>query len=99
MRELRITKTEFCQDAWPELPSSRVPNVTCDWVWSQHAGKSYELVSVRFLKGVERYPSYKVLKETQLVVKDEGGRQQEVRLFGSMLEMNGQFKLFSFVMD
>jgi hypothetical protein len=114
MRELRITREEFCQYIWPELPSSRIPNVTCDWAWSQatlksegglykllppHKGKRYELVSVQFLKGVDKYPSYKVLKETQLVVKDEHGQQKEVRLFGSMLEMNGQFKLFSFVID
>ena len=114
MRELRITRTEFCQHVWPELPSSRIPNVTCDWAWSQatlksegglykllpqHAGKRYELVSVRFLKGVDSYPIFKVLKEAQLVVKDERGVERELRLFGSMLEMNGQFKLFSFVID
>ena len=43
--------------------------------------------------------SYKVHKEAHLVVKDEKGEQQEVRLFGSVLEMGGQFKLFSFVVD
>ncbi len=114
IRELRITGTEFCQYVWPELPSSRVPNIKCDWVWDQatlksegglykllprHAGKRYELVSVRFLKGIDRHQSYKVLKEAQLVVKDERGVEQELRLFGSMLERNGQFKLFSFVID
>ena len=114
LRQMRITKDEFCQSVWPELPSSRIQNLSCDFAWDQatlrsegglydllprHGGKRYELVSVRFPKGVDTYPSYKILKEPQLVVKDESGRQEEVRLFGSMLEMNGQFKLFSFVMD
>lgn len=114
LRQLRITKDEFCQFVWPELPSSKIQNLSCDFAWDQatlrsegrlydllsrHGGKRYEMVSVRFPKGVDTYPGYKILKETQLVIKDESGSQQEVRLFGSMLEMNGQFKLFSFVMD
>jgi hypothetical protein len=114
LRQLRITKDEFCQFVWPELPSSKIENLSCDFAWDQatlrsdgglydllprHGGKLYELVSVRFPKGVDTYSGYKVLKETQLVVRDESGNRQEVRLFGSMLEMNGQFKLFSFVMD
>ncbi len=111
---LRITKQEFCQHVWPELPSSRTPNVTCDWVWDQatlkslsglgemlakHKGKRYKLVSLRFAGGTESYQSYKVHKETRVRVRDEKGDETEMRLFGSMLEMDGQFKLFSFVID
>jgi hypothetical protein len=114
LRQMRITKDEFCQLVWPELPSSRIQNLSCDFAWDQatlrnegglyellprHGGKRYELVFIRFPKGVDTYSGYKILKEPQLVIKDESGHQQEVRLFGSMLEMNGQFKLFSFVMD
>ncbi|HEY7546600.1 MAG TPA: hypothetical protein VID27_17045 [Blastocatellia bacterium] len=111
---LRITKQEFCQYVWPELPSSRTPNVTCDWVWDQatlkslsglsemlskHKGKRYQLISLRFAKGTDSYDSYKVHKETRVTVRDEHGVEKELRLFGSMLEMDGQFKLFSFVID
>ena len=111
---MRITKDEFCQSVWPELPSSRIQNLSCDFAWDQatlrsegglydllpsHGGRRYDLVIVNFPKGVDTYPGYKILKEPRLVVKDETGHQQEVRLFGSMLEMNGQFKLFSFVTD
>ncbi|HEX5732580.1 MAG TPA: hypothetical protein VF131_07070 [Blastocatellia bacterium] len=114
LKQMRITKDEFCQSVWPELPSSRIQNLSCDFAWDQatlrsdgglydllprHGGKRYELISVTFPKGVDRYSGYKILKEPQLVVKDESGHQQEVRLFGSMLEMSGQFKLFSFVTD
>lgn len=114
LRQMRITKDEFCRLVWPELPSSRIQNLSCDFAWDQatlrsegglydllpsHGGKRYELVSLSFAKGIDSYAGYKVLKEPRVVVKDESGRQQEVRLFGSMLEMNGQFKLFSFVTD
>lgn len=111
---LRLTKQEFCDYVWPDLPSSRLPNVSCDWAWDQatlnslsgltemlarHENKKYEFLSLRFAKGTETYPSYKVHKETWLRVRDETGKESELRLFGSMLEMDGKFKLFSFVID
>ncbi len=114
MKRLRVTKEEFCQYVWPDLPASRLPNVTCDFAWQQatltslgglsktlpkHKGKRYKLVSLRFEKGTDSYPNYKVHKDTRLTVKDETGVEQEIKLFGSMLEMDGQFKLFSFVID
>jgi len=114
LKSLRITKQEFCQIVWPELPSSKLPNVSCDFAWEQatlkslgglskmlpiHRGKRYEMVSVRFARGTDSYKSYKVHKEAHVVVKDEKGVEQEVRLFGSVLEMGGRFKLFSFVID
>ncbi|MEW6209699.1 MAG: hypothetical protein AB1631_15125 [Acidobacteriota bacterium] len=114
IRSLRITRQEFCDYVWPELPSSRTPNVTCDWVWDQatlksvsglvemlsaHKGKRYRLVSLRFAGGSEQYKSYRVHKETLVRVRDEKGDEKELRLFGSMLEMDDQFKLFSFVID
>lgn len=114
IKSLRLTKEEFCQYIFPELPSSKVPNLTCDFAWEQatlrslsgldkmytrHQGRKYELVSVRFEKGTESYTSYRVYKETHLTVRDETGAQAEIRLFGSMLEMDGKYKLFSFVSD
>ena len=66
---------------------------------TRHRGKRYDLVSLRFAKGTDSYQNYKVHNETHLVVKDKNGAQQEVRLFGSMLEVDGRFKLFSFVVD
>lgn len=114
IESLRLSKEEFCQYVFPELPSSKMPNVTCDFVWQQatlkslsglsemypkHKGKKYQFVALRFEKGTDSYPTYKVHKEAHLMVKDELGRQKELRLFGSMLEMDGKYKLFSFVID
>ena len=114
MRALRLTKQEFCQYVFPELESSRVPNLSCDFAWRQatlrsegglynllpgQKEKHYELVSVRFAKGAQVYPTYTIHKEPWLLVRDVNGAQKEMRFFGSMLEMDGQFKLFSFVND
>lgn len=113
IKVLRISKKEFCQCVWPELPSSRLPNVSCDWAWDQatlnslsglsemmptHSGKRYELVSLRF-EGADSYQTYRVHNKTRLIVRDTNGSEKEIRVCGSMLEMNGQFKLFSFVID
>jgi hypothetical protein len=114
VRSLRITRDEFCKYVWPELPSSRTPNVSCEFAWNQatlnsnaglnemwplHKGKRYGFVSLSFSKGVDAYPTYKVHKEPELLVRDDRGVARELRLFGSMLEMDGQLKLFSFVTD
>ena len=114
MQRLRITKNEFCWYVWPELPASQLPNVSCDFAWSQatlnsiaglaqtlseFGGRRLELVRLRFAGGDETHPSYVVHYDTRVTVRDESGHEREVKLFGSMLEMNGQYKLSSFVAD
>ncbi|HYP29908.1 MAG TPA: hypothetical protein VE262_24575 [Blastocatellia bacterium] len=111
IQSLRLTRREFCEYVWPELPSSRIPNVTCDWAWDQatlksdgglsellprHAGRRYEVTLVRFAGGTEDHYTYRIHKDTRLVLKDESGEQREVSVLGSMLEMDGRYKLFSF---
>lgn len=114
LRSLRVTKDEYCRLLWAELPGSRVPNLSCDFAWDQatlrsegglyklwprHKGRHYELISLSFAGGAQDYGSFKALKDPRLVIKDKGGTQQEVRLFGSVLELDGQYKLFSFIFD
>lgn len=109
-----VSKDEFCSRVFPELPSSKVNNVNCDFVWEmamlnhasglnevygQHKGKRYTLVSVRFEGEAQRYPSFRVLKRPLVTVRDENGKSIEHRLFGDVLEIDGQFKLFGFMVD
>lgn len=114
LRQLVLTKDEFCQAVWPELPSAQTPNMTCDWAWnaflpsdvaglrqiiSEHGGKSYSLVRLRFAKGTTAYKSFKVHEDTRMIVIDDEGKEQELKLCGSILEYQGQYKLFSFIVD
>lgn len=114
LSRLVVTKDEFCTAVFPELPSSKVRNVSCDFVWEmamlnhasgfrevfdRHKGKRYALESLRFGKPAQAYPSFRVHKEPYVTVRDEGGAAHEYRLFGDVLEMNGQFKLFGFMVD
>lgn len=111
IRKLRLTRDEFCNYYWPEAPASRIPNVTCDFAWNQatlrsdggfgeltadHNGKQYELVSMRF-GGVEQSQTYKIYKDPRLTIKDARGVTREVKLFGSIFEIDGRVKLFGFV--
>lgn len=114
LKSLVLTKEEFCTYVWPELPSSKIKNLTCDWVWdsflpgdiaglrqtlSMHGGKRYSLIRIRFVKGTTEYKTFKVHEGSRVVVKDDSGQEREFKLFGSMLELEGQFKLLSFVVD
>lgn len=111
---LVVTKDEFCSLVFPELPSSKVPNVTCDFVWdladasstaglrevlSRHRGERYELVAVTFEKGSVKYPSFTVHKDPVVTIKDGSGQEKRLRLFGDVLEREGRFKLFGFMVD
>lgn len=114
LKRARITKDEFTWHVWPELPASRLPNVTSDFAWSQatlnslsglggllnqYSGRRFEFVGIRFAGGAKDHASYRVHYDSRLTVRDESGREFEVKLFGSMLEMDGRYKLFSHVID
>ena len=111
IQSLRLTKREFCEYVWPELPASRIPNVACDWAWGQatlksdgglselisaYAGKGYELVEVRFAGGTEEHDTYRIHRDTRLILKDRNGAAREFKILGSMLELDGKYKLFSY---
>jgi hypothetical protein len=56
-------------------------------------------VSVQFAGETTRYPSYTVFRETVLRVRDEQGIEADLRIFGSSLEKDDTWKVFSYVVD
>jgi hypothetical protein len=113
LHRLRMTEKEFTWYIWPELPASQLPNVTAGWVWDQatlqslsglatvlaeYGGRELRLLSLR-ASGVDSYGSYRVLREPVVVVQLDDGATLEARLFGSILELDGQYKLISYVVD
>jgi hypothetical protein len=115
LRTLAISEQEFHDHLWPELPSARTErNLPFSYVWgdlhqkseaalggtlASRGGQHYDLVGVHFLGGTTQYKSYLVHRQTALTVKDPSGYQQQLRLFGSILEKDGKFKIFSYVLD
>jgi len=115
LRNLAVSEAEFRDLVWPKLPASRPErNLPLDYVWMDLAAKSdaqlrarlagwqdrgFILVSLEFKGGTDDYGTFRVHRETVLLLKDRGAREQTGRLFGSMIEHKGRFKVFSYVVD
>ena len=115
LRGLALNEPEFREHVWPELPASRPErNLPFSYVWgdlhqkseaglgetlAKHGGRHYTLVAVTFCGEPTRYPTYSVHRETVLKVRDERGAEADLRLFGSGLEKDSTWKVFSYVVD
>jgi hypothetical protein len=115
LRALALNEEEFREQVWPELPAARPErNLPFSYVWgdlrqksetylertlAHHGGRKYVLVSVRGTGETTRYPSYTVSRDTVLTVRDETGAEIDLRLFGSTIQKDGAWKVFSYVVD
>jgi hypothetical protein len=115
LRELALSETEFREHVWPELPAARPErNLPFSYVWgdlrqksdmrlaatlARHGGRPYRLVGVRYAGGATPYDSFVVHRDTVLRVRTGDGPETELRLYGSTLEKDGVFKVFSYVID
>lgn len=115
LRDLALDEHEFRQVVWPELPASRpAAGVAVEYAWrrlhlnsraqaaqalAEHGGRRYELVELRIRGETTRYAGFTVHRETELVVRDASGTVRTIRLFGSLLERGGRWKVFSYVAD
>ena len=115
LERLALSEAEFRGVIWPELPAARPErNLPPDYVWrdlrqksqaslsevlARYGGRRYTLERIAFRSGSSRYRSFEVNRDTELVVRDESGAVERIRLFGSLLERAGRHKVFSFVID
>jgi hypothetical protein len=115
LRALALSEQEFRDHVWPELPAARPErNLPFSYVWGDHRQKSEQslagtlqreggqpltFVAIRFAGGPSRYPSYVVHRDSVITVRDAAGATRELRLFGSALEKNGAWKVFSYIVD
>ena len=115
LRGLALSEEELREHVWPELPAARPErNLPFSYVWgdlhqksdeslsrmlARHGGRRYALRLVRSAGETTRYPSYTVSRETVLQVRNEMGVETELRLFGSIIQKDGAWKVFSYVVD
>jgi hypothetical protein len=115
LRALPLSETEYREHVWPELPVSRPErNVPFDYAWGQmkqrsdgslqqtfarYAGKRLDLVETRFTGETTTYTSFSVMRESEIIARDDSGRDLVLRLYGSALAREGRFKIFSYVID
>ena len=113
LRGLAISEQDFRDHLWPELPAARPErNLPFSYVWGElrqksdhvlartlatHERRPLTLVRVAYAGDTTQYVTYAVHRETVLVVRDPRGTEQHLRLYGSTIEKDGAFKVFSFV--
>lgn len=111
---LAINEQEFRDHVWPKLPASRPErNLPLSYVWgdlrqksntalaatlARYGGQPYSLVAIDFAEQTD-YGTYRVHRDGTLRVRDANGTETALRVFGSMLEMHGAWKIFSYVTD
>jgi hypothetical protein len=114
LESLALNEEEFRAHVWPDLPASRPErNLPFSYVWgdlhqkseirlaatlNEHGGKRYALERVSFA-GSTDYVHYRVHREATLSVRDADGAAKDLMVFGSMLEKDGAWKVFSYVVD
>ncbi len=112
---LAVDEEEFRVLVWPQLPAARPErNLTWQYVWQDLSTKSRyhararqaawsargaRVVQVRFDGPVEDHGTYRIHRETVIDLRRPDGQQSTERLFGSMIEQAGRFKVFSYVVD
>jgi hypothetical protein len=115
LQALALTEEEFRTHVWPHLPASRPErNVPFDFVWGTlrqnsegHLRQtlagfpdgSVELRRVESAGETSDYGDVVVRRDTTLLVAGTDGRERVVRLFGSLIEQDGAWKVFSYVVD
>ena len=61
-----------------------------------YAGRRLQFVSIRLADGLQEYDGFRMHRDVRLTVRDSDGKEFEVKLFGSILEAGGKFKIYSF---
>lgn len=113
LEALALTEDEAKRFVWPYDEHSRPEvNMPFDFWWGdlhkrssfrltqslqKFGGKKFELISVRFAKESMKYNDAIVQRDTHLTVRDEEGREWDVEMFGSIIELKGQYKIFSYI--
>ena len=113
--QLGLSKEEWVRHVWPVSAANRPgSNFTPDFVWGldafrsqrdlsdtvrRYSDKELELIRVRFRKGIRDYDGFRLQRDARLEVGLPEGGKRELKLFGSVFERNGEFKIFSFKTD
>jgi hypothetical protein len=112
--EVALSAQEFEDHVWPSLPAARPErNLPLSYVWGDlrqksnlalthtlqaHAGRRYELLAVRFAE-VSPYAGYRVHRESAFRVRTADGEELDLHVCGSMIEKDGRWKIFSYVVE
>ncbi len=111
MELIAADREEFERLLWPHLPASRPDtNLTPEFVWrqsqikslsslratmSRYKGTDIDLVRVELSGEVRDYGELRLFMEPEVVVAMDGV-EKRVKLFGSMMLLDGEYKIYSY---
>ena len=111
MERIAADREEFERLVWPHLPASRPgTNLTPEFVWRQSQIKSlsslsatmgrYGQTDIRLIKvdlsgEVREYGELRLYMEPAVQVAIDGV-EKRIRLFGSMMLLDGEYKIYSY---
>ena len=108
--DLRVNEREHNQLLWPEWPAKGY-NVSQEFAWdmlntrshtnaaraiSAWGGRALTPIATRFPTGVERYATFALHRGTLVTATAESGEEIELGFIGSLLELDGQWKVLSY---
>lgn len=113
LERLALSEAEFREKVFPEMPAwGKIPMT---YVWddlrqkSGHqlarlldalGGQSFSVDEVVFDGGATPYKTFIVHRKPRLLVQRRpSGEKGEIALFGSVIEVEGRYKLFSYVVN
>jgi len=112
LKDLAISKEEFQAYVWPELPASNPrTNIPFDYVWNDvffrsmnRMGRTYkhfqghriEVVKLGTRKNPETFATHTAWPGYEMTIRVDGGPEEELPLFGTLIEMDGVFKVYSY---
>ncbi len=115
LERLAVTEDEFHYLVWPRQPAARPGrNIPWDYAWKDLASKSrlqlrgrvrewsdrgLSLVDVSFEGDTTDYQTYRVHRRSVLTLRDRRGQETRASVFGSMIEQDGRYKVFSYIVD
>ncbi len=83
---------------WTDLHQKSVNSIATNF--AHYKGRKLELLSIGFKGETTDYENFVVHRESMMRVKDrKSGKELDLALFGSVLEWNGRYKIFSYVTD
>jgi hypothetical protein len=113
LKALALTEEEFKQYYWPysdwSRPEVRMPfefywgdlHQKSSWhlrsMLQAYGGEKFEFIRVDFKGETMEFGNAKAHRDSRLIVKNEAGKEVWIEAFGSVFEMNGQYKVFSFI--
>jgi hypothetical protein len=110
LERLRVTEAEHTNLLWPEFPAKDhnvQPALAWDMLNSRShigagraigdwGGQELELLGVEFTRDTERYPTFVLHRGTLVHARASTGETLDLPFCGSVLELDGQWKLLSF---